>query len=91
VVIQPSKDSRSLQQNRLYWAMINNAAMFFGYTPDELHLLAGYKFLRQHKYVGETMVEYIQSTTELATDEMAKYYESVTIWLAQMGWAWDGM
>lgn len=89
IIIQKSKDSRTIEQNRRLWDLYRNIGNFLGYTADELHLLMGYKFLRQHEYVGNTMVEYIESTTELNTKQMAQYQESIEIWASQMGWSWD--
>lgn len=89
IIIQKSKDSRTIEQNRRLWDLYRNIGNFLGYTADELHLLMGYKFLRQHEYVGNTMVEYIESTTELDTKQMAQYQESIEIWASQMGWSWD--
>ena len=89
IIIQKSKDSRTIEQNRRLWDLYRNIGNFLGYTADELHLLMGYKFLRQHEYVGDTMVEYIESTTELDTKQMAQYQESIEIWASQMGWSWN--
>lgn len=89
IIIQKSKDSRTIEQNRRLWDLYRNIGNFLGYTADELHLLMGYKFLRQHEYVGNTMVEYIESTTKLDTKQMSQYQESIEIWASQMGWSWD--
>jgi hypothetical protein len=84
-----SKDQRTLDQNRRYWDLMRHGGQFLGYTSDELHLLCGWKFQRQHKYVGNTLIEYIQSTTELDTAQMAEYQNQIEYWLTQMGWSWD--
>ena len=89
IVIQPAKVSRTNDQNRRLWDLYRSIGNFLGYTADELHLLMGFKFLRQHQYVGDTMVEYIESTTKLDTKEMTQYQESIEIWASQMGWSWD--
>lgn len=89
VVIQPSKDKRTLEQNARLWPLYKSIGDCLGYTEDEMHLLMGFKFLRRHKYIGDVMVEYIESTTKLDTKQMAQYQESVEIWASQMGWSWD--
>ena len=89
IIIQPAKASRTIDQNRRLWDLYRNVGNFLGYTADELHLLMGYKFLRQHQYIGETMVEYIESTTKLDTKQMTQYQESIEIWASQMGWSWN--
>jgi len=91
VTIQEAKDKdqRTLDQNRRYWDLMRHGGQFLGYTADELHLLMSYKHLRQHKYVGNTLVEYIQSTTELDTAQMADYQNQIEYWLTSMGWSWD--
>jgi hypothetical protein len=54
-----------------------------------MHLLMGYKFLRQHKYVGNDLIEYIESTTELDSAQMTTYQSQIEYWAGQMGWSWD--
>jgi len=89
IIIQPAKVSRTNDQNRRLWDLYRNIGNFLGYTADELHLLMGFKFLRQHQYVGDTMVEYIESTTKLDTKQMMQYQESIEIWASQLGWSWN--
>lgn len=89
VTIQESKDDRTLAQNRRLWDLYRHIGNFLGYTADECHLLFSYKWLRQHKYVGNTLVEYIESTTELNTAQMADYQNQIEYWAGQMGWSWD--
>lgn len=89
IIIQPAKVSRTNDQNRRLWDLYRNIGNFLGYTADELHLLMGFKFLRQHQYVGDIMVEYIESTTKLDTKQMTQYQESIEIWASQLGWSWD--
>ena len=89
VTIQESKASRSLDQNRRLWDLYRHIGNLLGYTADEMHLLMGYKFLRQHKYVGNDLVEYIESTTELDSAQMTTYQSQIEYWAGQMGWSWD--
>jgi len=89
VVIRLSKSKRSLEQNRRYWDMLRSVGDFLGYSADECHLLFGYKFLRQHKYVGDQLIEFIESTTKLNTAEMTRYQEQIELYAGQLGWSWN--
>ena len=49
----------------------------------------GYKFLRMHKYVGDQLIELIESTKNLDTARMAEYQEKIEIYASQLGWSWN--
>ena len=89
VVIRLSKSTRTLDQNRRLWDLYRSIGDYLGYTADEVHLLMGFKFLRQHKYVGDEMIEFIESTTKLNTAEMTRYQEQIELYAGQLGWGWD--
>ena len=89
MVIRISKSKRTLEQNARLWDLYKSVGNYLGYTADECHLLFGYKFLRQHKYVGDQLIEFIESTTKLDTAQMARYQEQIEFWASQMGWSWD--
>ena len=54
--------------------------MHIGETPDRVHELMGWKFLREQKEINGETVETIKSTTKLDTAEMAEYQESIERW-----------
>ena len=89
VVIRKSKSARTLEQNSRLWDLYRSIGDYLGYTTDEMHLLMGFKFLRQHKYVGDQLIEFIESTTKLNTAEMARYQEQIELYASQLGWSWN--
>ena len=89
VVIRKSKSIKTLEQNSRLWALYRSIGNYLGYTEDEMHLLMGYKFLRMHKYVGDQLIELIESTKNLDTARMAEYQEKIEIYASQLGWSWN--
>ena len=89
VVIRKSKSKRTLEQNSRLWDLYRSIGDYLGYTADEMHLLMGFKLLRMHKYVGDQLIEYIESTTKLDTAEMARYQEQIELYASQLGWSWN--
>jgi hypothetical protein len=81
--IQKIKDSRSLNQNKYYWAVVVSIlASEVGYFKDEMHTLLRRKFLgytRTNPVTGEEEM-FAKSTTDLNTQEMEQYLESIRVW-----------
>ena len=89
VVIRTSKSVKTLEQNSRLWALYRSIGNHLGYTEDEMHLLMGYKFLRTFTYIGNELVESIESTKKLDTKRMAEYQEKIELYASQLGWSWD--
>ena len=85
VSVKPYKSTRSLDQNSRLWKLYNDLGAYIGHTPDEVHLLMGYKFLRELKTVGGEAVEVIKSTTKLNTKDMTVYQENIERWASEIG------
>jgi hypothetical protein len=83
ISIEKFRDGRSTNQNRYYWGIIvNGLASEFGYFRDEIHQLLRQKFLsytRDNPRTGTTE-HFVRSTTDLTTDEMEEYLESIRVW-----------
>ena len=83
ISLQKIKDSRSLNQNKYYWAVVVAVlASELGYFKDEMHMLLRRKFLgytKANPITGEAEV-FAKSTTDLNTQEMEEYLESVRVW-----------
>ena len=83
ISIEKFRDGRSTNQNRYYWGIIvNGLASEFGYFRDEIHQLLRQKFLsytRENPKTGTTE-HFVRSTTDLTTDEMEEYLESIRVW-----------
>ena len=81
VDVREHKETRSGIQNNRMWAIYADIGNELGYTSDEIHQLAGYKFLRYQK--GDQ--EFIKSTTKLNTAEMASYQDALARWATELG------
>lgn len=81
--IQKVKNIRSLSQNKYYWAVVVAVlASEVGYYRDEMHMLLRRKFLgytKTNPITGEEDV-FAKSTTDLNTQEMEMYLESIRTW-----------
>jgi len=83
VTLQKIKDSRSLNQNKYYWAVVVSVlASEVGYFKDEMHMVLRRKFLgytRTNPITGEQEM-FAKSTTDLNTQEMEEYLEAIRVW-----------
>lgn len=90
VKVEPFKSTRSIEQNSRLWKLYNDLGAYIGHSPDEVHQLMGYKFLRELKTVNGEAVEVIKSTTKLNTKAMTEYQESIERWAVDIGFVWGG-
>ena len=90
--LKPYKTSRSLAQNRRYWAMIKDIAeqgeplMGHAYTSDIWHMHFRKTFLGMETVMtpgGE--LDRIKSTTGLKTQEFNDYMTQVEVFAVEMG------
>ena len=86
----PFKSTRSTEQNSRLWKLYNDLGAYIGHSPDEVHQLMGWKFLRELKTVNGEPVEVIKSTTKLNTKEMTDYQEAIENWASDIGFVWSG-
>lgn len=83
------KQIRSNQLNRYYWkVVIGIMAGETGNTPDDLHEMFKYKFLREEKrYIkilgGQEPLEKTPSTKTLSNAEFTDYYKKIQRWSAE--------
>jgi hypothetical protein len=89
VKAKPFKSTRSTEQNSRLWKLYNDLGEHIGHSPDEVHQLMGYKFLRELKTVNGEAVEIIKSTTKLNTKDMAEYQESIERWASEIGFYFE--
>ena len=85
-------DSRSTDQNSLYWKWLSVMAETFtkkGHkaTKDEMHELMRFKFLgTEDLMVGKTRIEgQLKSTTKLTKNEMSEYMTKIEAWAIGCG------
>lgn len=81
VVLRQEKSKRSDQQNKYMWGVVYEILSDkTGYTPEEIHAIMKFKFLR---IMDERNNEYVRSTTKLNTAEMEIYLDKIKKWAAQ--------
>jgi hypothetical protein len=82
VTVEPYRKSRSVEQNRLYWKILQLAADELGCDAEGIHDVARKKFLPPvfTEIKGEVH-EGRPSTTKLNVGEFSDYIERVTAWL----------
>jgi hypothetical protein len=87
IVIQKKIQNRSIQQNRLWWAIMAIVGKEIGMRKEELHEVCKYKFLKREMVIPTTgeVVEYLESTTKLDKVEFGELIEKLTIWAGEMG------
>lgn len=83
------KGKRSVEQNSRLWKLYNDLGQYIGHSPDEVHQLMGYKFLRYQTIVNGEAIEAIKSTTKLNTQEMTDYQDAIVRWAADIGFIWN--
>lgn len=90
VEIKPFKFSRSSQQNKRYWKLIEELASYLGYDDQEMHELMKYKFLSyKQDMLGDEMVV-VKSTTKLTIKEFVEYTSKVEQFAFTLGFKLQG-
>lgn len=80
---------RTTDQNSRLWKLYSALGDYIGETPDKVHELMGWKFLRSQSIVNGEAIEVIKSTTKLSTAEMADYQRHVEIWAGTIGFVFN--
>lgn len=89
VSIKEHKSSRSIQQNKRYWALITELGSFLGYNTEEMHQMMAYKYLSyKNELMGEEVVV-VPSTSKLKIKEFAEYYDKVAQFAYTLGFKLD--
>lgn len=82
--------SRSIEQNSRLWSLYNALGQHIGETPDRVHALMGYKFLRELETINGEAIEVVKRTTKLTSRDMAQYQQSIETWAnAELGFMFD--
>ena len=89
VEVAEHKDSRSIQQNKLYWSLITEMSSYLGHTTDEVHDLMRYKFLSYKELIGNEEVTRVPSTTQLNIKAFNEYYDQVSQFAYGLGFRLD--
>ena len=80
---------RSTEQNSRLWKLYGSLGDYIGETPDKIHELMGWKFLRSQSVVNGESIEVVKSTTKLTTAEMADYQNKIELWAGSIGFAFN--
>ena len=89
VTVIPYKSKRTTDQNSRLWDLYTAIGRYIGDTPDHVHELMGYKFLRELKTINGEVCEVIKSTTKLNTAQMVEYQDAIEMWAAEIGFVWE--
>jgi hypothetical protein len=81
--------TRNLDQNSRLWKLYGALGEYIGESPDKVHELMGWKFLRSQSVVNGETIEVIKSTTKLTTAEMADYQNKIELWAGSIGFAFN--
>ena len=87
ITIEENKEKRTAEQNDRLWHLYTSIGNHLGYTPDEMHTLMRFKFLRSAREKDGEVIEVIKSTTKLSVKDMSDYQTSIEIWAGQLGWS----
>ena len=89
VSIKEHKDSRSIQQNKRYWALITEMSSYLGYTTEEVHDLMRYKYLSFKEIVHGEEITRVPTTTKLNIKPFNEYYDKVEKFAYGLGFRLD--
>ena len=90
VEVKPFAFNRSTQQNKRYWALIEDLSDYLGYDEREMHELMKYKFLSyKQDMLGDEMVV-IPSSSKLTIKEFVDYLSKVEHFALDLGFNLDG-
>lgn len=71
-------DTRSIDQNRYYWKLLEIIGNEIGYEPEEMHEVYKFKFLRKtFEDKNGNLVKGVMSTTKLNIEEFKEYIEKI--------------
>lgn len=87
IEVRKKSSKRSNAQNRSLWGVAYKALSdYTGYTPEEIHEIAKFKFNRkEYDFKSGEHLEVGGSTTRLNTEEFAEFYKNIQQWAAGLG------
>ena len=86
MTIRERKSKRSIEQNSRYWKLLTELGKHLGYSPDEMHDICRFKFMRNAIEINGERLPLLKSSTKLTTKEMAEYQEAIEIWAGKLGY-----
>lgn len=89
VTVVERKKKRSSEQNKRYWKLLTEFGKHLGYTPDEMHDICRFKFLRNAIEIEGERLPLLATTTKLTSAEMVEYQDMIERWGHGMGFVFD--
>ena len=80
VEIIEAEESRSINQNRLWWKWIEILSKETGNTKEDMHTLMKYKYLLKEKMIEGELHQIIGTTTTLSKEEFSKLMKDMFFW-----------
>lgn len=86
IKIVPHRNTRSLSQNKRYWAILAQIAYQTKNTSEDLHLAFKDRFLpRKFITIGTAEIEVNKTTTDLNAKEFNEYVDQIIACVADFG------
>lgn len=86
ITVERYSAKRSTAQNALWWVYMGILSKELGYTKEQCHDIAKFKFLKRElvdEKSGE-IHEYLKSTTKLTKLEFSELVDNLIIWAAEL-------
>jgi hypothetical protein len=78
IIVRKKLPKSSNQQNRYYWGVIVKLiSEYTGHTPEEVHAILKYKFLRRRSQEG---FEFVPSAMALSTRDREAFHDDCRLW-----------
>ena len=82
---RPFTKGRSSKANNRYWAILRQASLETGHTPEELHEICKTNFNKQTKVLWGATYDMTGSTSWLSQQDFKDYVDQVYLWFLEHG------
>ena len=82
---RPFTKGRSSKANNRYWAILRQASLETGHTPEELHEICKATFNKQTKELFGGAYDFVGSTAWLDQADFKDYVDQVELWFLENG------
>jgi hypothetical protein len=80
IKIREKQDSRSIEQNALWWTWMTIIGNSIGYSKEDMHKVLKYKFLKRKEVKDGVETIVIKSTATLSKNEFNQLLNDVYYW-----------
>jgi hypothetical protein len=89
LTLKAYKPTRSQQQSRRYWLLVDKVAEHTGYDPADLHEIFKAKFLgAEEKELNGEKITTVKSSAKLRVNEFREYSDRVERWAVETLGVW---